>query len=176
MTFSLLVFSFTAVQNLTKSAQLFFKDHWSISVLTLGKTLQLTTRQKLELEETRPFPMAMQDKNAWPKEAEEAISIPPFHREQIKACLSAPLIVPERNAKTQDRSKRKREANIKKKNWMYHSSVKPSCVQFALWDGLPAPGGSSLGCWSCRLFLLCRGFYKDRLCQTVPKSRCWFLC
>lgn len=80
----MLNFAFTAAWNLTKSAQRFFKDHWSISVLTLGKTLQLTKRQKLLPEEPRPFPIAIQDKNAWPKEAQQAISIPPFPGSRLK--------------------------------------------------------------------------------------------
>lgn len=80
----MLNFAFTAAWNLTKSAQCFFKDHWSISALTLGKTLQLTKRQKLVPEEPRPFPIAIQDKNAWPKEAQRAIGIPPFPGSRLK--------------------------------------------------------------------------------------------
>lgn len=55
----------------------------------------------------------MQDKNAWLEEAEQAISIPPFHWEQIKACLSAPVIIPERNERPKTGEKEKQTLKSK---------------------------------------------------------------
>lgn len=176
MTFSLLDFSFTAVQNLTKSAQLFFKDHWSISVLTLGKTLQLTKRQKLEPEEPRPFPIAMQDKNAWLEEAEQAISIPPFHWEQIKACLSAPVIIPERNERPKTGEKEKQTLKSKT-GYIIVAWKLPGFSSFSemgsphLEEGLPWGGGAA-GCAALRTahFLICEHFAYGSTC---PGSGLW---
>lgn len=53
----------------------------------------------------------MQDKNAWPKEP--AIGIPPFHWKQIEACLSAPVIVPERNERPKTGEKEKQTLKSK---------------------------------------------------------------
>lgn len=149
MTFSLLDFSFTTVQNLTKSAQLLF--FWCFFFFfKIIEAFQCSlweipfSSQKLEPEEPRPFPTAMQDNNAQPKEAEQAISIPPFHREQIKARLSAPVIVLERNAKAKDM----RKTDTKNQNCLYHSSLKTSWAEFFLCNASLQRKKALAGAWA----------------------------